>query len=208
MAAPSFLEEIRKTPDSVLSQPAQANVIFQIKYTLHPALLGDYYHFDVVRKKLTHALPRILPNLVDETRYGFGIEVGSRTDWADIQVYPMISKLITRISNRMMVGLELCRNDEFLYYSGAYTKATFDAAAMLRSVPEFLKPAIMYFMTDHKKQQQTARRYLVPVIKKRLQVIQKAEVAGKTEELKGKTPDDACKKQCMSPALCIPNKNE
>lgn len=185
MISPTMLDEIRKAPETHLSQPAQAEIIFQVKHTLHPALSKDLYHFNVVRKKLTHALPSIITNLVDETLYALDVAVGTPLDWVELQMYPVASNLITRVANRMLVGSELCRNDEFLHYSGAFTKATFDAAAMLRNVPEIIKPLMMRFRTDHREQQEIARKYLIPIINERIKAIE----SGTTE--KRKLPNDS-----------------
>ncbi|KAF4986405.1 hypothetical protein FDECE_15978 [Fusarium decemcellulare] len=168
MASSSMLDEIRKAPESQLSQPAAANIIFQIKHTFHPGLLNDYYHFDVVRKSLTQNLPRIIGDLAAETRFALGRELGNSKGWQQSQVFHTATQMVTRISNRMMVGLELCRNEEYLLYSATYTKATFDAAAMLRNVPGPLKSLVMYFNTSHKSQQQIARKLMFPIIKQRL----------------------------------------
>jgi hypothetical protein len=115
IAAPRFLEEIRKAPETHLSQPAAANIIFQTRHTLHPALVDDVYHYDVVRKGLGQALPRILPALAKEAQFSFEVELGILPDCTEVTVFPLATKIITRISNRMMVGPELCRNDEFLH---------------------------------------------------------------------------------------------
>lgn len=56
VAAPRFIEEIRSASDDALSAMAINNSTLQVKYTLHPALLEDWYEFDVVRKQLTQTL--------------------------------------------------------------------------------------------------------------------------------------------------------
>jgi hypothetical protein len=168
ITAPRFLDELRKAPENQLSQEAGANIIFQTKHTLHPALEHDVYHFDVIRKGLGQGLPRILSSLANEARYSCTVDLGYHDGWAERPVFPLATKIITRISNLMMVGPVLCRNDEFLHYSGVYTKATFDSATLLRNLPEFAKGPAMMFMTTHKKEQETARKHLIPIIKERL----------------------------------------
>lgn len=190
-----MLEEIRKAPESQLSQPAAANIIFQIKHTFHPALLNDYYHFDVVRKSLTHKLPRIIGDLASETRYALDVELGRCKNWTQANVFQTSTEMVTRVANRMMVGPELCRNKDLLHYSATYTKATFDAAAMLRNVPNVLKSLVMYLNTTHKSQQEVARRILFPVIKQRLAEMDSYPASrDKTDK-----PNDACKSPPPAP---------
>ncbi|ETS83215.1 hypothetical protein PFICI_05091 [Pestalotiopsis fici W106-1] len=188
IAATNFLDEIRKAPETHLSQPAAAEIIFQTRHTFHPTLVHDTYHFNVVKTKVTSALAYNIPDLVHESRYAFSVELGGKShDWKALRMYPLATKIITRISNRMLVGPQLCRNDEFLHYSGDYTRTTFNTATVLRNYPEFVKSSLMYFMSDCNKQQQTARKFLVPMIKERLEIMAKSKNSKDTCE----KPEDA-----------------
>lgn len=168
IAAPQFLEEIRKLPDSQLSQPAAAIIIFQIRHNFHKAIEGDSYHFNVVRGKMRQALTFHLPALIEESGHAFDMEVGNNAGWRELKVWTLVCKIVTRITNRMLVGEPLCRNEEYLQFSNDIAPAVFDTALKIRNYPEFVKTIMMYFMTERKRQQAVANKYLLPLIRQRL----------------------------------------
>lgn len=54
-------------PEEELSFVAASSESFQIQYTFdHPRIHFDHYHAEVIRKKLTQNLPKLLPDLLDE----------------------------------------------------------------------------------------------------------------------------------------------
>lgn len=199
IVAPRFIEEIRKAPETHLSQPAAANIIFQIRHNFHPALETDQYHYDVVKLKLTKALEYNIPILVDESQWAFRVEMGDQSGWTEMNMHHFATNVVTRVVNRILVGPELCRNDEFLQFSGTVTATTFSSAVKLRNYPEFIKPVLIYFMKDRKLQQQTAHKFLIPIIKKRLEILEKAENAEKNQGTEIGKPVDAREWFCIIP---------
>jgi cytochrome P450 len=78
-------------------------------------------------------------------------------------------RIATRTANRLLVGVPLCRNEEYLQMSIKYTVDVFGGADKLRAWPDFLKPAVTYFVTNVRERQKIARKHLIPYIKERLQ---------------------------------------
>ncbi|KAI1609755.1 cytochrome P450 [Exophiala viscosa] len=185
IAASNLLDEIRRMPDSQLSQPAAANIIFQVKHNFHPELEADMYHFNVIRGKMTQALGQYLPRMVQESGHAFEVEVGNSAEWREMQMWPLTSKVVTRMANAMLVGEPLCRDDEYLQFSCDITPLVFDTAAKIRNYPEFMKSIMMYFMEDRKRQLQIARKHLIPLIKQRL-----AQASLPAVQSKAERPDD------------------
>ena len=152
------------------------------------------YHFNVIRGKMTQALGQYLPRMVQESGHAFEVEVGNSADWREMQMWPLTSKVVTRMANAMLVGEPLCRDDEYLQFSCDITPLVFDTAAKIRNYPEFLKPIMMYFMEDRKRQLQIARKHLIPLIKQRLGQASLPAVQSKAER-----PDDTRKFCLLSP---------
>jgi len=53
---PRYIEEIRAVKDEYLFNLPANNELVQTRWTMHPNLEWDQYHFDVVQKQLTHNL--------------------------------------------------------------------------------------------------------------------------------------------------------
>jgi Cytochrome P450 len=185
-------------PDNKLSQPAAANIIFQVKHNFHPELEADNYHFNVVRGKMTQGINQYLSDLVAETVHAFDVEVGSDiSEWRELRTWALVSKLVTRMTNKMLIGSPLCRNEEYLQLSCDITPTVFDTAVKIRNYPDFVKSIMMYFMKTKEQQLKIARKHLLPIIKERLTLL--ANPAAQEKDTK---PVDTCKSSLIDIFWC------
>lgn len=85
-------------------------------------------------------------------------------------------EMIARISNRMFVGLPLCRNEDFLKHNNAFAIDVITVAALMPFVPRFLYPIVGHLMSipNHYHYWRT-RRHTLPVIKQRLADIEEKD---------------------------------
>lgn len=107
------------------------------------------------------------------------------TEYHDIHLRDAILRLIARISSRVFIGIELCRNEDWLRITREYTVASFQAAKELRLYPWIFRPiANMYLPTCRKNREllKEARAIIRPIIQKRAQ--DKAAAAERGETLK------------------------
>ena len=113
---------------------------------------------------------------------------GALTDseWKDIQLKETMLQLIARISSRVFLGEELCRNEDWLRVTKEYTVTAFNAAHELRLYPFIFRPIVFLFLKSCKKARQQiaeARRVIEPVFKRREQL--KRDAAERGEDYKG-----------------------
>jgi len=76
-------------------------------------------------------------------------------------------RIIARVSNRIFVGLPLCRNKEYLQHAVGHAVNVIKAATVLRFLPEFLKPIVILLFRDLHRGQKVAHRYIAPIIEDR-----------------------------------------
>lgn len=94
---------------------------------------------------------------------------------------PFVLGMVARLSSRLFVGEDLCRNEEWLELSKNYTLDTFAAARVLRSWPFALRPLMAYILPEWRKIRQDvadARRILAPVVERRLGLNRAADAKG------------------------------
>ena len=79
-------------------------------------------HSNAIRSKLTHDIPILTPQIVDEVNYTIGEEMSHISErsvtcetlantnlgWTPIVVYKVISRIVARESLRAILGIELC----------------------------------------------------------------------------------------------------
>lgn len=110
--------------------------------------------------------------------------------------------LVARLSSRLFVGEELCRNEEWLELAKTYTLDTFAAARVLRSTPFALRRIAVWFLPEWKKVRQDladAKRILSPVIEKRLERNRIADAKGVPRPKTGDTIQVSKLPKCSGP---------
>lgn len=107
----SQMDWLLRQPDSVLSQNEVNRQFLQADHTmLHPSVVKDTVHDDVIRKELTKLLGDYTEDVQDEIDFAFRKVWGVNTnDWVDLPAYHTMLDVIGRISNRVLVGMPLCK---------------------------------------------------------------------------------------------------
>ncbi|KAF5000123.1 hypothetical protein FGRMN_1937, partial [Fusarium graminum] len=93
-----------------------------------------------------------------------------------------LMRIVSRISSRVFMGEELCRDDEWLDVSSDYTITAFEAADIVRRYPRWARPMVHWFIPecwDVRSKLNDARRCLQPHIDRRNVIKREAATQGK-----------------------------
>ncbi|KAI9862865.1 MAG: hypothetical protein M1813_004037 [Trichoglossum hirsutum] len=131
-------------PDSVLSPTEYHCDLMQTDYTFHSREAArDPLHIGTIQRYLTRQLPVLVPDIMDEVKRGYDEFWGLDTEeWKEIAVQPTLEKIVTRVSNRIIVGPTLCRNKDYLKSAADRAHITIICVLVLHVIPEFLKPVL------------------------------------------------------------------
>ncbi|KAJ7683435.1 cytochrome P450 [Mycena rosella] len=164
------VEEIAVAPEHVLSLAAAFSDNLQADYTMGPEVIRNPYDIAAVRTSLTRNLGRCFPEVRDEIVCSFD-EVLSLVDedWKELDVRTNIVRVIARTSNRLFVGLPLCRDKEYLDLVINYTHMVVGRGKMIRILPDFLKPIFGPLLSTRKTCRRHALKLLGPIIEERLE---------------------------------------
>ena len=90
-------------------------------------------------------------------------------EWKEICVFENMMHVIARASNRVFVGLPLCRNEAYLKSVGSFAQDVNVATILMRFVPKILEPVLgrIIAMPNNHHYRQSAVLHL-PLIKERL----------------------------------------
>jgi cytochrome P450 len=94
-------------------------------------------------------------------------------------------KLMARITSRVFLGEELCRNPDWLRITTTYTTQTFRAVEELRLWPAWLRSIVHWFLpncTAARKLVQEARDVIKPLLEKRRAARMESEARGEKAE--------------------------
>lgn len=109
-----------------------------------------------------------------------------RTEWHSLPLRDTILTCIARISSRVFLGEELCRNEAWLKISREYASTVFPATDLLRTYPagiiKSIAARVLPICRAAQAQVAEARTILQPVLEKRKAAKAAAAATGKTIE--------------------------
>ncbi|KAF5327947.1 hypothetical protein D9758_016776 [Tetrapyrgos nigripes] len=170
-----LLNDIRKAGDDELSFDEATDDLIQARYTVGPELLKSRYHLNVVRGSLTRSIQSTFAEVRDEIQEAFQDEVPLSKEWTSVPAYDTIMRIVCRTTNRLFVGLPLCREPDWIDLNIQFTIDVFKSAAIINLFPEILKPIIGNLLAPIRRSRARAMKHLKPIIEDRLERIQQGE---------------------------------
>lgn len=138
-------------PDAVLGRRAD-NEKLGFLYMTNLMSKPDPVISETIRKDLTRNLLRQHADLSEEIRQSVdatmgGVGPGPGGDsWVEVNLLQTMETIVVRASSRALVGLPLCRSQEYLSAMSAMILAFARGSLALRLVPWFVRPALGFFM--------------------------------------------------------------
>ncbi|EJT96541.1 cytochrome P450 [Dacryopinax primogenitus] len=144
--------------------------LLELPYTLGPSVANDHWHSSVIRRQMTQNLSAKFPELYDEIRHAFmeGLSLPDSGEWKTVKASEVFTRVICRVSNRLFVGLPLCRDEKFTEISRDFTLNASTAAFVISLVPSFVKPLVMKYLTRIPATIAEFEKRFIPIIEERL----------------------------------------
>lgn len=147
------------------------------------------YHEHVVHKNLARRLHTIIPGVWEELQLRFDETWGfDTTDWKDVCVFENMMRTIAQASNRMFVGVPLCRSEDYLANMSSFAQDVIGIVIAMPFIPRFLAPLFgPLFSIPNRLHYKRVSKYTVPLIEQRL-----ADIAEKDSnpDANWEEPDD------------------
>jgi cytochrome P450 len=144
-----------------------------------PNLLRTMFHEKVLHKSMYRNLGGVMPEVWDELQSAisthFGTEPGASKT---ITLWPEFMDIIARASNRMFVGLPLCRNEAYLKDMIGFAESVIRCMTLLTFIPSLLHPVFGRLLSIPNNRHYARVKHLtIPVIKQRLaDILEKKDV--------------------------------
>ncbi|KAI4626023.1 uncharacterized protein J4E87_001498 [Alternaria ethzedia] len=165
----SLLPELRKLPDDVLSFPAAVKQLMEVKYTKLQVEGATGLHS--VKHDLTPALPRLNPTIATEVDIALRESMPPCEEWTDVYIFKELVDVIAKVSGRIFVGPELCRNPEYIKLGTNYTMDLVAGVTACKKVRPWLKPFLCPRLPEIvklRKIEQQLSDFLHPIVEERM----------------------------------------
>ncbi|KAM6491442.1 Cytochrome P450 [Amanita muscaria] len=155
VSGPQMINEIRSASDDYLSGVE--------------AFRENQFHIEVVKLPLTRNIGPRLADIQDEIVTAFNDNIRLQgNEWTTVIAYSTIIDIVCRTSNRMFVGLPLCRNPDYLQLNKQLTIDVIKAAHILKFFPSFLRPTVARLLPHVNRDVQLGYKHLEPLFNDRL----------------------------------------
>ncbi|KAE9574921.1 Cytochrome P450 monooygenase 1 [Colletotrichum fructicola] len=140
---------------------------------------------DMCKYKLTRELASVIEPLPAESEMAIEdiLQIPHSDEWQKVPIKQRLNLLVARVSGRVFLGEELCRDPAWLNIAVSHIMTGFLAALSLRMFPAFMRPFVHWFLPPCRKlrsQVDQARSLIRPVIEKRKQEKAAAIAKGET----------------------------
>ncbi|KAI3323903.1 cytochrome P450 [Xylariaceae sp. AK1471] len=178
-----YADEVRNLPE--LNFPKAFISDFFVNYpgfeTHKQGLIEGDFLKDTVRIKLTQSLGLVTADLVDETIACVDDVFGKSGEWTNRLIREDLLEVVARVSSRVFLGAELCRNRRWLEIAKTFTVDTFALSFLMRMAPLILRP-FTYLVLPHsarlRKSVRDARKLIMPEVERRKAIVDAARAAG------------------------------
>ncbi|KAH8834290.1 cytochrome P450 [Flagelloscypha sp. PMI_526] len=166
------IEDIRRDREQ-LSFAAGIAEMLHLRYTISPLASKAGAGIEIVRSPLTRHINAAYPEIHDEliTTFNQFAPSPDSQEWEPITLVNVCLNLSARGSHRMLIGLPLCRDPEYLEINMSYTDAVFSMTAAMTAIPGFLRPYAAQWMNVKSQMQKMKKiigdRFLDPLAQRR-----------------------------------------
>ncbi|KAI1869905.1 uncharacterized protein JN550_005495 [Neoarthrinium moseri] len=184
MLPPDVIGEIRNIPQMSFSKAFEMDFHGGIPgfESIESESRSDLLLQSVIRKQLTLSLSKMTAPLSQEAAFALSIHLGENPEWHEITIKDPLLSIVARLSSRIFLGEELCRDEDWLRVTKSYALSVFNAAPELRLWPRSLRKVVHWFLphcTRVRALAKESRKIIGPVVQKRREIKRAALASGK-----------------------------
>ncbi|GLB41351.1 putative cytochrome P450 [Lyophyllum shimeji] len=176
-----LIDDVCRAPEDILSFQEATNELLQIPYTLGATIAQNPYHIPIIRyafnqKNVLEVFDEMSDEVaaaIDDTLLG---KMNEGDSWISVSPLDVAMSIIGRASNRVFVGLPLCRNHEYLEICKQFTIDVVTAGAIIEKFPRFMRPYVSKLFFRMHSSISKISSLLEPVIADKMQFLDDVNV--------------------------------
>ncbi|KIJ41503.1 hypothetical protein M422DRAFT_780281 [Sphaerobolus stellatus SS14] len=164
-----YIDDLRKAPDDYATFSDAMEEMMLVRYLLGPTLNKNHYTTEIIKHQLARNLPNLFPDIREETLVAVENKIPLTEDWIKLPAYGIVVQIIAQITNRILVGVPLCRNKDFLNLNIGFTMEVNTGKRKLQQYPDLLRPLVAKYFTSVPQRIEQALQFLRPFIEEKEQ---------------------------------------
>ncbi|PBK90215.1 cytochrome P450 [Armillaria gallica] len=162
------VDDIRKSSLEQLSSLDAIIDLLQMNHTMGYNLCVDPYHAEVVRGALTRNIATCFADVHDGMKAAFEDNIPMTKHWIEVSAYQTVLQIVCRASNRMFIGLPICRDPDYVKLNINFTIDVFVYSRIINLFPRILKPILGSVFTPRRRAIAKMKKFLNETIQERL----------------------------------------
>ncbi|KJK79795.1 hypothetical protein H634G_04034 [Metarhizium anisopliae BRIP 53293] len=167
---PKYLDALKSANHHTLSFAQSLSDSLNMEASLGDLGTNSTMEIEVVAKGLNPRLAKLVPELADENRFALDTELGILPEWTAKNAFHLSAMLVHRVTNRVLVGKELARNEPYIAKCMAFSQSVFINGVRWNFLPlgPFRKLVYRIGTRKHRRDLDNAAADLLPMIKNRM----------------------------------------
>ncbi|EFR05353.1 hypothetical protein MGYG_08364 [Nannizzia gypsea CBS 118893] len=165
------LDEIKRFPETQMSFKALVKDTMAGEYTL--IATHDHSLVTALRRDLTQNLVHVNELLQEEVVSVVENKLSfCGNDYAPVKLLPTLFDMVSSMTSRVLVGLPLCHNKEWLQCILKYSEDGFKAGMIMHMTPTIIHPLLNMFLPQMRavrRHYATVKRLLGPILEERIE---------------------------------------
>ncbi|KAK6823004.1 Cytochrome P450 [Apiospora arundinis] len=177
MMSPSHLDEALRVDSALLDTHKHISKLLAEEYVFggYGVPLSVAAHESTLMRGVSKNLNAMTPAICDETAHALEQHWGGvHGEWQERHIMAACADVVGQITNRMLVGLPLCRDQTFLRRAKRWSRVVLQTAWLIYMLPDFVKPFLAPLLAVPSLLcHQRALQMVIPVAQERLEKRQK-----------------------------------
>ncbi|OSX64670.1 hypothetical protein POSPLADRAFT_1044158 [Postia placenta MAD-698-R-SB12] len=164
-----LINEIRTGPDDTFSPKGAVEKFIQSAYTTGSIVAETALHKPIIRNQFTRNADSVFLDLMDEIVFAFDnvLHLPESQEWVSFPALDTFVQVLAGCTNRVFVGLPLCRNREYQQIVTNYATQVVKSAYIINMFPDWCHPVIGRLVTRPQKYVEKLIGILGPTIDER-----------------------------------------
>jgi cytochrome P450 len=116
---PDHAEWLAQQPESLIAASKVQDEVLGLEWLASGPSNAFVHDFTVIRRDLTRQINACVPEILDEIRYAFDKHFCNGHDagdgWKEVMVNDAVRRAVCSVANRIIVGLPVCRSEEYFH---------------------------------------------------------------------------------------------